>query len=83
MKPKFSYKEIVRLTVAGGYTQREIAAAANCATGTVSNVRKRLRLSGIDGDTALSMGESELRGLLSSGACPARRDRQSGRKRLM
>ena len=32
MKPKFSYKEIVRLTVAGGYAQREIAAAANCAT---------------------------------------------------
>ena len=49
MKPKFSYKEIVRLTVAGGYAQREIAAAANCAAGTVS------------------MGESELRGLLGSG----------------
>ena len=67
MKPKFSYREIVRLTVAGGYTQREIAAAANCATGTVSNVQKRLRSSGIDGDTALSMGEGELRGLLGSG----------------
>lgn len=67
MKPKFSYREIVRLTVAGGYTQREIAAAANCATGTVSNVQKRLRSSGIDGDTALSMGESELRGLLGGG----------------
>lgn len=55
MKPKFSYKEIVRLTVAGGYTQPEIAAAANCAAGTVSNVQKRLRSSGIDGDTALSI----------------------------
>ena len=29
----------------GGYTQREIAAAANCATGTVSNVQKRMRSS--------------------------------------
>lgn len=36
----------------GGYTQREIAAAANCATGTVSNVQKRMRSSIIDDITS-------------------------------
>ena len=64
MKPDFSYKEIVRLTVAGGYSQREIASSANCSTGTVSNVQSRMRSLGIDDDTALSMNENELRGLL-------------------
>ena len=64
MKQRISYREIVRLTVAGGYSQREIASCANCSTGTVSNVQKRMRSSGIDDKTALSMSESELRGLL-------------------
>ena len=64
MKQRISYREIVRLTVAGGYSQREIASCANCSTGTVSNVQKRMRSSGIDDQTALSMNESELRGFL-------------------
>ncbi len=44
----------------GGYTQREIAAAANCATGTVSNVQKRMRSSIID-DITSSMSASAAR----------------------
>ena len=44
----------------GSYTQREIAAAANCATGTVSNVQKRMRSSIID-DITSSMSASAAR----------------------
>ena len=44
----------------GGYTQREITAAANCATGTVSNVQKRMRSSIID-DITFSMSASAAR----------------------
>ncbi len=65
MKQKASYKEIIRLTLAGGYTQREIASAANCSAGTVQNVRKRFDASGLDGPTALEMSEAELRGVLN------------------
>lgn len=65
MEPKVSYKEIVRLTFSGGYSQREIAAAANCSAGTVSNVQRKLRVVGLDAPTAEGMSEKELRGLLS------------------
>ena len=65
MEPKVSYKEIVRLTFSGGYSQREIAAAANCATGTVCNVQRKLRIAGLDAPTAEGMSEKELRGLLA------------------
>lgn len=53
----------MRLTVAGGYSQRGIAAVANCSAGTVSNVQRRMRSSGIDDDAALPMSEGELHGL--------------------
>ncbi|WP_165174067.1 IS21 family transposase [Adlercreutzia sp. ZJ242] len=65
MEPKVSYKEIVRLTFSGGYSQREIAAAAGCSSGTVCNVQRKLRLVGLDGPTVEGMSEKELRGLLS------------------
>lgn len=65
MEPKVSYKEIVRLTFSGGYSQREIAAAANCSAGTVSNVQRKLRVVGLDAPTAEGMSEKELRGLLA------------------
>lgn len=65
MEPKVSYKEIVRLTFSGGYSQREIAAAANCSSGTVSNVQRKLRVVGLDAGTAEGMSEKELRGLLT------------------
>ena len=65
MEPKVSYKEIVRLTFSGGYSQREIAAAANCSCGTVSNVQRKLRVVGLDAPTAEGMSEKELRGLLA------------------
>ncbi|WP_165046310.1 helix-turn-helix domain-containing protein [Adlercreutzia sp. ZJ138] len=55
MEPKVSYKEIVRLTLAGGYSQREIAAAAGCSTGTVCNVQRRVRLVGLDSPTVEGM----------------------------
>lgn len=70
MKPKFSYKEIVRLTVAGSYSQREIAAYAHCSTGTVSSIQKRMRSTDIEHDVILTMSEKELRGLL--GNCKGR-----------
>ena len=65
MEPKVSYREIVRLTFSGGYSQREIAAAANCSTGAVSNAQRKLRVVGLDAPTAEGMSEKELRGLLA------------------
>ncbi|WP_165046361.1 IS21 family transposase [Adlercreutzia sp. ZJ138] len=65
MEPKVSYKEIVRLTLAGGYSQREIASAAACSIGTVCNVQRKVRLLGLDSPTAEGMSEKELRGVLS------------------
>ena len=44
----------------GGYTQCEIAAVDNCATGTVSNVQKRMHSSIID-DITSSMSASAAR----------------------
>lgn len=60
MKPKLFCKKITRLVVAGGYMRREIAVVANCATGTISNVPKRMLSSGID-DIASSMSASAAR----------------------
>lgn len=65
MEPKVSYKEIVRLTFSGGFTQREIAASANCSAGTVNAVQRKLRVVGLDAPTAEGMSEGELRGLLA------------------
>lgn len=67
MEPRFSYKEVTRLTFAGGYSQREIATAAGCSSGSVAMVQKALRVCGIDAETALGMSEQELRGLLTRG----------------
>ena len=64
MKAKLSYKEIARLTVAGGYMRREIAVVANCATDTVSNVQKRMRSNGVD-SIASSMSASAARSTTS------------------
>lgn len=58
------YKEVARLTFAGGYSQREIAKAAGCSTGSVSNIQRRIRERGIDAEAASGMSEQELRGLL-------------------
>ena len=66
MKEKLSYREVVRLLLAGGYTHREIAAASGCANSTVSNIKRRLAASGLDGPTALAMSEAELRGVLTT-----------------
>ena len=65
MEPRVSYKEIVRLTFSGGYTQREIAASANCSAGTVNAVQRKLRVVGLDATAAEGMSEGELRGLLA------------------
>ena len=65
MEPKFSYREIARLTFGGGYSQREIASAAGCSPASVANIQKRIKATGIDASAALEMGEQELRGLLS------------------
>ena len=67
MEPRFSYKEVARLTFAGGYSQRDIAAAAGCSTGSVVNVQRAMRSCGIDAETALGISEQELRGLLTRG----------------
>ena len=65
MEPKFSYREIARLTFGGGYSQREIASAAGCSPASVANIQRRIKATGIDAPAALEMGEQELRGPLS------------------
>lgn len=64
MEGKASYREIVRLTLLGGYTQGEVAAAAGCSRATVRDVQRKLGQSGIEPDEARGMSEAELRGLL-------------------
>ena len=67
MGKEISYKEIARLTLSDDhYSQREIATAANCSPGTVSNVQRRLEAAKIDAATAADLTERELRGLLNS-----------------
>lgn len=66
MGSNVSYKEIVRLTIAGGYSQRDIAASARCSTGAVANVQKRMRSSGIPESDLAEMSEVELRGLMTA-----------------
>lgn len=65
-EPSFSYKEAVRLTLSGAYSQREIAKAVGCSPSTAARIQKLLRESGLDGDEALKMSEAELRGALCS-----------------
>lgn len=75
MERKFSYRDIVRLTFAGTYTQREIALAAGCSIGSVANVQTRIRASGIDKESALKLSEDELRGLFNKNRGPKPSDK--------
>lgn len=64
-EPKFSYREIVRLTAAASYSQREIAAAVGCSNGAVAHVQRRAKDSGLGNDELLRLGEAELRSMLA------------------
>lgn len=64
-EPKFSYREIVRLTAAASYSQREIAAAVGCSNGAVAHVQRRAKASGLGNDELLKLSETELRSMLA------------------